>query len=165
MKKKKEINNSIKILKYFKTAKLSVVVIIITMILSCVFGVITPVVTANILTHITAFDPNKALTFSLILLIVIIFQRINGYICNVVYLKGFKKKVLLNLRKDMIKSILSMKTINFDNHTSGEYAERLRNDPENISMILSAVQYSFFNLITDVLVLVYIFFSLTILLV
>lgn len=158
MKKKKEVNNSIKILRYFNTAKLSIVVIVITMILSCVFGVITPVVTANILTHITAFSPDKALMFSLILLVVIILQRINDYICNVVYLKGFKKKVLLNLRKDMIKNIFSMKTINFDNHTSGEFAERLRNDPENISMILSAVQYSFFNLITDVLVLIYIFY-------
>lgn len=156
--KKREIKSYIRILKYFKNTKLSIFIVSITMIISCVLGALNPIISANILTKITEFNLSKALELSFILLGVILFNRLNGYICNVAYLRGFKKQLLLNIRKDMISNILNMETVNFDNHTSGEFSERLRNDPQSISHVLSAVQSNFWNLITDVFVLIYIFY-------
>ena len=156
--KKKDNKNLSRILKYFKNTKLSIIVISITMIISCIFGVINPMILANILANLTSFNSDKAITFACFLLVITIISRINGYICNIAYLKGVKRKILLNIRKDMVKNILDMKTSNFDSHTSGEFAERLSNDPENISRVLSACQWSLFNMITDILVLIYTFF-------
>ena len=157
-KSKKKKKSWFKIFKYFKNAKTSIIVISITMIISCIFGVLTPIITANILTSITEFNADKVIIFSLFLICVTVLDRINAYLCNISYLRGFKRKVLLNIRKDMVKNILDMKTINFDKHTSGEFAERLRTDPENISRVLSACQFSLFNIITDFLVLIYTFY-------
>lgn len=58
----------------------------------------------------------------------------------------------------MIKNIFDMKSINYDKHSSGEFSERLKNDPENIAHMLTIVQYNIFNIITDILILIYIFY-------
>lgn len=51
-----------------------------------------------------------------------------------------------------------MKMVNFDKYSSGEFTERLKNEPENISTIISVVQYSFFSMVGDIIILGYVFY-------
>ena len=65
---------------------------------------------------------------------------------------------MLNIRKDMIKSIFKIKVSDFDNHASGEFSERLRYDPADISTFFSVVEYSAIAMIGDLFILCYIFY-------
>ncbi len=158
MKKKKEKKDTIKILKYFKVAKIEIILMSFLEIICCGIGVLDPIVNANLLTSLTDFNIQSVITFALLLVLLTILNSTFTTLVNMIYLKGIKKKVFTSLRKDMTKTILEMKTSNFDEHTSGEFSERLRNDPENISNILTVVQYSAFNMITDFIVLAYVFY-------
>ncbi len=151
-------NYSVKILKYFSTAKLSLIFLTILMICICVVEIINPIISANLLIKITEFNVNDAIKFSFLLIIVSLIKGLFNQCVNYIYLKQIKNKIILNIRKDMIKRIFDMKIVNFDIHTSGEFINRLKNDPEQISSILSIVQFSFFNLLADLFVLIYIMY-------
>ena len=78
------------------------------------------------------------------------------YLINVIYIKNINQKLIFNIRKDMIKNVFNMETSNSDQHSSGEFTNRIKNDPEQASSILSIVQFDFFNLITDIFILAYV---------
>ena len=155
---KKNKNDGIRMLKYFKPLKNSLILFTLFLIIMCIISIITPIIDANLLTSLTEQNINKSLQFALIMIIVSLIKVINSYLANKVYLRKIKKNLMYNIRKDMIINIFDMKTVNFDEHSSGEFTNRVSNDPENISSILSVVQYSFFNLITDVFAIIYIFY-------
>lgn len=151
-------NYGIKILKYFKSVKLSLIILLILMVLFCLIDIINPIITANLLTSITDLKVEYAIMLSLVLIIVSVIKAIVNYVFNYIYLKKIKNEVIFNIRKDMIKKIFDLKIVNFDKHTSGEFINRLKNDPSQISTILSVVQFSFLSLITDLLILGYILY-------
>ena len=157
MKQKKEKKDTIKVLKYFKVAKFEIILMIFFELFCCGIGIVNPIINANLLTSLTEFNIQSALFFALLFVLLAILNSVFTTLTNIIYLKGIKKKVFISLRKDMIKTIFGMKTANFDEHTSGEFSERLRSDPENVSSILTVVQYSIFNMIADFIVLVYVF--------
>lgn len=92
--------------------------------LSSFLGVFEPILNANIITSVTSLNFQKAIMFSLLLLVLVLFRTILSHLDNIAYLKGINKKVFLNIRKDMINTILEMKIKNFDIHQSGEFIER-----------------------------------------
>lgn len=155
---KKQKKDGVRMLQYFKSVKASLVWFVIFTIIMCVISVVTPIVNANLLTSLTELNINKSMVLALIMILVSLLKVFNSYFANVVYLRKIKKNVMLNIRRDMIKNVFEMETANFDEHSSGEFTNRISSDPENISAILSVVQYSFFNLITDIFVVGYIFY-------
>ena len=58
----------------------------------------------------------------------------------------------------MLKRLLSMKTENFDNVPSGQFQERIKTDPEDISMVFSIVQYNMFNMFTEIVMICYVLY-------
>lgn len=158
MKKKQAENKQlIKVLKYFNNVKKYLVIFTILMLLTSVLSIINPIVSANMLTSLADFNFEKALKFTLIVFGLAIFKDILNRIIDITMNK-INGNMMINTRKDMIKNIFNMKVSNFDTHTSGEYAERLKSDPQNIINILSVVQYSFFSMFADIFVLIYIFY-------
>lgn len=145
------------ILKYFKEIKGKITLLTIFMLLSCVCNIFNPIINANLLTSITEFNINKSLIFAGLLLLITIITLLLNAIVNQVYFKC-REKLLFSIRKDMIANIMKMKIKNFDTTTSGEFQEKLRHDPLTISQILSTLQYSFFSLISDIFILIYVFF-------
>ena len=158
MKNKIKNSDGFKILKYFKVVKNSLILLAVLMIIFCIIGMVNPIVTANLVTSITNFNINNSLIYVTVFLILSILRALVNHLTNRLYLKKIKNKVFLNIRKDMIKNIFNMKTVNFDEHSSGEISERLRNDPESISSILTVVQYSFFSMVTDIIILLYVYY-------
>ena len=71
---------------------------------------------------------------------------------------GIKEKILYYLRKDILDRIFSLKVVNFDKISSGEFQQKLKDDPASISRVLSVVQYNAFALITNLVILIYVFF-------
>lgn len=155
MKKK---NDGIRMLKYFKAVRTSLIILTILTIVYCLISILNPIVNANLLTSLTDFNIDNSIKFAIFMLLLSLTKVITSYLTNIVYLKNIKQKLILNIRKDMIKNVFNMETANFEKHSSGEFTNRITNDPENASTILSVVQFSFFNLLTDIFILIYIIY-------
>ena len=156
--KKDNYMDSIRMLKYFKNARLEIVVLSILMIASCVMGILIPIFTANLITGITDFNTKKIVFFASLVTLLTLFSILENQLTNRIYLKGIKRKVFIDIRKDMLNNILNLSVSNYDKHSSGEFSERLRHDPENVSTILTVVQYSMFSIIKNFLILGYVFY-------
>ena len=150
--------NTIKMLKYFKVAKKQIIFLFLLEIVLCIIEALNPIINANLLTSITKLNVKSAILLAIILILITILNVVIEGLSNILYLKGIKKRVFMSLRKDMIKNIFDMKTMNFDTHTSGEFSERLVGDPENISRMLNILQYNALTLITSLIVLIYIYY-------
>ena len=154
---KKEKSASLRILKYFKYAKGSIVIFTILMIVSSIIDVFNPIVEANLITSLTGFNVNTALFLAIALIVIIAVKSLVSHMIIKTYNNKIRKSIILGIQKDIYNSIFSMKTINYDKHTSGEFIERI-NDPERISNILTIVQYSLVSIIGDIIVLGYVFY-------
>ena len=148
----------IKMLKYFKKVRVYLLIICLLSLLICGVDVVIPIITTKIITNITNLYIDKTIILTIILFSVSILSIIINKISNIVYLKKIHQQIIINIRTDLINKILNLKIVNFDKHTSGEFIERLRNDPENISEILSIMQYSIFSLITNIIIFIYVFY-------
>ena len=155
MKKK---SDGVRMFKYFKAIKGSLVILIFLTIIYCLIGIVNPIVNANLLTSLTDFNIDKSVKFALFMVVISLLKVLSSYFINIVYIKNIKQKLILGIRKDMIKNIFNMEIVNFDKHSSGEFTNRITNDPEQASTILSVVQFSFFNLITDIFILMYVIY-------
>jgi ATP-binding cassette subfamily B protein len=155
MKKKSDV---VRMLKYFKTIKSSLVALIILTIIYCLISIVNPIINANLLTSLTDFNVDKSIKFALFMIEISLVKVLTSYLTNIVYIKNIKQKLILGIRKDMIRNVFNMETVNFEEHSSGEFTNRITNDPEQASTILSVVQFSFFNLITDIFILIYVIY-------
>ena len=155
MKTKKD---EVRMLKYFKTVKSSLVILIILTIIYCAISIVNPIINANLLTSLTNFNIDKSIKFALFMIGISLVKVLTSYFTNIVYIKNIKQKLILGIRKDMIKNVFNMEIVNFEEHSSGEFTNRITNDPEQASTILSVVQFSFFNLITDIFILIYVIY-------
>lgn len=160
--KKRDIKSKnkdyIKILKYFSNLKFWLFILTMLMIGYVLINIFNPIISAKLITSLTEFNVSNAIKFAILFLFISLFKVFISRLTDLAFFKKIKNKLIYNIRSDMIKSIFDMKIINFDKHSSGELTERLKNDPEDISSILSAVQYSFFNMIGDLIILVYVFY-------
>ena len=151
-------SSSVRMFKYFKKAKKYVIMYVIAMILVSLIEIAVPIVEANLVENITTLNTNKIVMFAIIFLIIKMLNLILTKLVYLVYYKGVKKNIILNIRKDMIKNIFDMKLENFDKHSSGEFSERLRTDPESISTLLTVVGTSAFSMMADIVILGYVFY-------
>lgn len=156
--RKNRKKDHIRILRYFKNLKIWLFILMLLMIGYMIINIFNPIISANLITGLTDFNIQTATIFALLFFFLSLFRVFISRLTDLVFFKKIKSQLIYNIRSDMIKSIFEMKIINFDKHSSGELTERLKNDPENISNILSAVQYSFFNMISDLIILTYIFY-------
>ena len=69
-KNNKETKYGIKMVKYFKTVRGSLILLLICMVLHCIIGIINPVINANLLTSITDFKVNESFKIALLFVIV-----------------------------------------------------------------------------------------------
>ena len=156
--KNKKNNSAIRMLKYFKIAKKQIIIILILEIVLCILEALNPIINANLLTSVTSFNAKTAIFLTVLLILTTLLNAVINRLCNIIYLKGIKKPVFISLRKDMIKNIFDMKTMNFDTHTSGEFSERLVGDPESISRMLNILQYNILTLIANLIILIYVYY-------
>ena len=143
--------------KYVLKEKNKIIILFLLTLFTCFISIIEPIITANLLTAITNLDLDKIKNIMVYFILISILGVIVYYFNDYVYLK-IKEKVLYNIRKDMIGRILNLKTFNFDNTSSGEFQEKLRNDPDTISTVLQVIQNNVLNMITSICIMLYIFY-------
>src|SRR5574344_1677585 len=137
----------IKITKYFKGIKLYVAIFTIMMIIYSIISAIIPVFSANLLTNLISFNVLNIVNYIVVLVSITIISVILYYAMNIIYVKHIQKNVILN-----------MKTINFDKTSSGDFIERINNDPNDLADLFNIIQYNIFGSITYICVLIYVFY-------
>src|SRR5574344_998980 len=148
----------IKITKYFKGIKLYVAIFTIMMIIYSIISAIIPVFSANLLTNLISFNVLNIVNYIVVLVSITIISVILYYAMNIIYVKHIQKNVILNIRRDVVSNLLSMKTINFDKTSSGDFIERINNDPNDLADLFNIIQYNIFGSITYICVLIYVFY-------
>ncbi len=143
--------------KYMSQIKKPLLFLLFFDLVSSVINIFNPIVNAKLLTYLTSFNVKKAYIFAIILL----FVSISAILVNkltIVFLRKVQEKINYSIRFDMLQRLLHMKTKNFDETPSGEFQERIKTDPEDISKVFSIVQYNAFNLITEIVMLGYVLY-------
>ena len=125
--------------------------------LNSIVTIFSPIVNAHLLTSLTNFDLNSAykLTF-LFFAVSTISILVNKGAVRV--LRVVQEKILYDIRYDIIKRLFKLKTKNFDEISSGQFQERIKNDPEDVFSVFSIVQYNLFNMITYIFMLIYVIY-------
>ena len=158
MKRSKKNSASKKMLKYFETIKGYLLLLTFFLAIIVLIGILNPIVTAKLLTSLTEFNVDNIIKYALLFSAIMVLKTVVTMIHDSIFLKKIKANLMLNIRKDMIKNIFKMKITNFDSHSSGEFSERLKNDPEEIAGIFAVVEYSSISMLGDFFILIYIYF-------
>ena len=143
--------------KYMKQVKKPLIILLIFELTASIINIFNPIVNAKLLTYLTSFDVNKAYKYAIVLL----FISTSSILVNkltITFLRKVQEKINYSIRFDMLQRLLCMKTKNFDETSSGEFQERIKSDPEDISKVFSIVQYNVFNMITEIAMLGYVLY-------
>ena len=143
--------------KYLKQVKKPVIILFILELLSAFTNIFNPIINAKLLTYLTSFNIEKAYRYAIYFVIVAIIAILIR-IFSIRYLRIIQEKIIYNIRFDMLKRLLKLKTVNFDITPTGKLQERIKSDPEDISSVFSIVQYNLFNVITEIAMLIYILY-------
>ena len=139
-----------------KVKKLMILLILIYIMISLV-SIFNPIVSAKLLTSLTELNINQTYKFGTLFFLVsfmtVIFNKL-----AVKVLSYIEERLLYEIRCDMIERLMNYKIKNFDNSFSGEFLNRIKNDPQDIVSVFSIVQYNIFNIVTEFFMLIYVFY-------
>lgn len=139
-----------------KVKKLMILLILIYIMISLV-SIFNPIVSAKLLTSLTELNINQTYKFGTLFFLVsfmtVIFNKL-----AVKVLSYIEERLLYEIRCDMIERLMNYKIKNFDNSFSGEFLNRIKNDPQDIVSVFSIVQYNIFNIVTETFMLIYVFY-------
>ena len=139
-----------------KVKKMMILLILIYAMISLV-SIFNPIVSARLLTSLTEFNINQTYKFGTMFFLVSVMTVIFNKLA-VKVLSYIEERLLYEIRCDMIERLMSYKIKNFDNSSSGEFLNRIKNDPQDIVSVFSIVQYNIFNIVTEFFMLIYVFY-------
>ena len=139
-----------------KVKKLMVLLILIYAMISLV-SLFNPIVSARLLTSLTELNINQTYKFGTLFFLVSVMTVIFNKLA-VKVLSYIEERLLYEIRCDMIERLMNYKIKNFDNSSSGEFLNKIKNDPQDIVSVFSIVQYNIFNIVTEFFMLIYVFY-------
>ena len=139
-----------------KVKKLMVLLILIYAMISLV-SLFNPIVSARLLTSLTGLNINQTYKFGTLFFLVSVMAVIFNKLA-VKVLSYIEERLLYEIRCDMIERLMNYKIKNFDNSSSGEFLNKIKNDPQDIVSVFSIVQYNIFNIVTEFFMLIYVFY-------
>lgn len=143
--------------KYMLKVKKAIFLLIIIYGVISIINIFNPIVNAKLLASLTELNLDNTYKFTLIFfLLSVLTILVNMF--SVKVLKKTQEKLLYEMRYDMIQRLFKLKMKNFDEVSSGQFIERIKNDPEDICSVFTIVQYNIFNIITEVFVLIYVLY-------
>lgn len=155
--KNKTISNLMQVWKYFKPYKFALFIFCIITFLLGILSIFLPLLTANIITNITANKLKIVLYIGLILLILNIFIQLLTYINNKIYFK-FQGKAVKNIRMDYCRNILDIQTKIFEEKGSGMFLNRFSTDLITFSYIFSQLINNMNSIIINIGIYFVVFF-------
>ena len=139
-----------------KVKKLMVLLILIYAMISLV-SLFNPIVSARLLTSLTELNINQTYKFGTLFFLVSVMTVIFNKLAVKVF-SYIEERLLYEIRCDMIERLMNYKIKNFDNSSSGEFLNKIKNDPQDIVSVFSIVQYNIFNIVTEFFMLIYVFY-------
>lgn len=139
-----------------KVKKMMILLILIYAMISLV-SLFNPIVSARLLTSLTELNINQTYKFGTLFFLVSVMTVIFNKLA-VKVLSYIEERLLYEIRCDMIERLMNYKIKNFDNSSSGEFLNRIKNDPQDIVSVFSIVQYNIFNIVTEFFMLIYVFY-------
>lgn len=138
----------------FKENRKYVIVLIFLSILTVIFSIITPMLIAKILS--TLINENYGFIIIVLLLLGII-HSLNLFVnilSSKIFLK-FRKKIVLNLKKQISTSIFNLDMNVFSENRKGKFLQRINSDPTLITDCLFNIKKYFILMCTNVGAIIY----------
>lgn len=132
-------------------------VTMLTLILSAVINLFSPIFSANALASLSELDYDKALMFAILVIIVRVLVEVANYLHNICYVK-MDCKVVFDIKTTLIRAITATTMTKSDKTNSGVYIERLNEDSGKCSDVLMDIMSVFLDVISNFAFLIYIAF-------
>ncbi len=117
---------------------------------------IEPIIDANIVTNITKLHLEKAIFLALILLMTRLLMQLLHYLSNVLF-SSVKFRSILNIRMKVCNAYVRIKSKVLDQHESGVFLERIKNDPSDITELFTDIQDYIIGIITNIGIIFYVY--------
>jgi len=145
----KRYKNLYKFKKYYTKYKGTIITLRIVTILASALGMLLPYFVSKRLIGITNTNAKVVIIFSIIIMSIIVFHHIFWYLWERIGSK-LNNNVAIDIRKDIMNSIMNTKYSEIKNKTSGYYLERVNDDVLEVStfyyMVLSVLSDSITNI-------------------
>ena len=157
MKKNKEIKSKFNIGTYLKHNKFGIFFYALAYVVASACGMIMTILFARAIEQLSGSVPDydTALTYVLICLGLLIFQRLCWYLSGLIYAKT-SSKIMSELNLDLAKQAFKLNSKTFNDHETGTFVQRIVTDPERIVDSMSNIIELFSDTITNMIMLVYI---------
>lgn len=132
-------------------------VTMLTLILSAVINLFSPIFSANALASLSELDYDKALMFAILVIVVRVLVEVANYLHNICYVK-MDCKVVFDIKTTLIRAITATTMTKSDKTNSGVYIERLNEDSGKCSDVLMDIMSVFLDVISNFAFLIYIAF-------
>lgn len=157
MKKNKIQKEKFNIGTYLKHNKVGIFFYALLYVVASACGMIMTVLFARAIEDLskTVADYNSALILVLICLGLLIFQRLCWYFSGLIYART-ASKIMSELNLDLARQAFKLNSKTFNDHETGTFVQRIVSDPERIVDSMSNIIELFSDVITNMIMLIYI---------
>ena len=132
------------------------IIIFLGMLLT-IISIFTPTLSGNLITKILYGGYNTVITVIALLVFLKIISILLSFYISKLYLV-IKKKMIFNIRKELFRSVLNFEMENFNNNNSGNFINKIKDDPNDIVRTFNGIKDVLIKGIGNVGVLLYIFY-------
>lgn len=129
----------------------------LTLILSAVINLFSPIFSANALASLSEYKYDQALLFAVLVIAVRVLVEVANHFHNICYVK-MDCKVVFDIKTALIRAITATTMSKSDKTNSGVYIERLNEDSGKCSDVLMDIMSVFLDVISNFAFLIYIAF-------
>ena len=136
--------NMIKCLRFLNNCKKELYLNILLGLIITLISIILPFLSAKLITNIS--NENYKILFIIICLIAILksISILFSYFLAKIFLK-IRKKMILNIRREMANCVLSLAVNEFNDNHSGTFIDKIKNDPNSISQTFNQIKNILIN--------------------
>lgn len=152
---KNKQKNNFSISKYLARYKAQIILYIFIYLVACVCDVFLAIFMANAVETITLGEYRKAIIMVFISIGITVLQRLCWLCTNYLYYK-YSSKIMSNMNLDLAKQAFTLNSKTFSDHNTGTFVQRIVDDPAQIIDNLSSLIMMIMDIVTSIVVLVYI---------
>ena len=147
-----------KCIPYFAKEKKAITILIVFSLVLSIFNSFSPALMAKILDYSTSGALDKAVGYSVFILILALIME---FIDNIIFTRAYVKvqeSVSNNIKKNVISSYFDIDNKELLKTSSGIFLTRITEDPNNVVMAFNALRANVSRIISNIFVFVYIFY-------
>ncbi len=143
-------------LKFFKNTKPRLILLWFMYMLLGIISVITPILTANLLTGLIYKDMYKVFGYAISVALVFSIQELLLYVTEVVWNGKVRPKLLYNVRHFVINNIFNLKMSVIDNYGDEAIETKINEEPLEMARVVNTTQKNIINVITKLGIVIYV---------